>query len=318
MQGIENRLAIIIPCYNESDVLQITLDSLKAIITKYISDYKLDRKSFILIVDDGSSDNSWEIIKKNTNNDNLFKGIRLSTNFGHQHALFAGMEKAYSICDIVITIDADLQQDPNAMSRMIQLYFDGNEIVYGVRENRTGDSLFKKYFSKMYVAFINILGGNLIRGHADYRLMGKKALAALMQYNENDIFLRGIIPQLGFKSTIIKFEQKDRIKGNTKYSTNKMFQLAYTGLAGLTIGPLRILMFIGLISLLISLSYVVYVLYIKYFTIHAVPGWASIVLPIWTFGSIQLFSIGIIGEYLSRIYTEIKRRPRFIIDEETG
>ena len=169
----------------------------------------------------------------------------------------------------------------------------------------------------MYVAFINILGGNLIRGHADYRLMGKKALAALMQYNENDIFLRGIIPQLGFKSTIIKFEQKDRIKGNTKYSTNKMFQLAYTGLAGLTIAPLRILMFIGLISLLISLLYVVYVLYIKYFTIHAVPGWASIVLPIWTFGSIQLFSIGIIGEYLSRIYTEIKRRPRFIIDEET-
>ena len=317
MKGLENRLAIIIPCYNESDVLQITLDSLKTIITNYISDYKLDRKSFILIVDDGSSDNSWEIIKKNTNKDDLFKGIRLSTNFGHQHALFAGMKKAHSICDIAITIDADLQQDPNTMGRMIQLYFDGNEIVYGVRENRTGDSIFKKYLSKLYVSFINILGGNLIRGHADYRLLGKKSLNALMKYNENDIFLRGIIPQLGFKSTIIKFEQRDRIKGDTKYSTNKMFQLAFNGLAGLTIAPLRILMFVGLLSLLISLFYIIYVLYIKYFTIHAVPGWASIVLPIWVFGSIQLFSIGIVGEYLSRIYTEIKRRPKFIIEEET-
>lgn len=317
MKELENRLAIIIPCYNESDILQITLDSLKTIVTNYISDYKLNRKSFILIVDDGSSDNSWEIIKKNTDEDDIFKGIRLSKNFGHQHALIAGLKKAHDICDIAITIDADLQQDPNTMGRMIQLFFDGNEIVYGVRKNRIGDSILKKYFSKLYVSFINILGGNLIRGHADYRLMGKKSLNALMNYNENDIFLRGIIPQLGFKSTIIKFKQKDRIKGYTKYSTKKMFQLAYSGLAGLTLTPLRILMIIGLASLLISIFYIIYVLYVKYFTIQAVPGWASIVLPIWVFGSLQLFSIGIIGEYLSRIYAEIKRRPRFIIDEET-
>ena len=316
MRDLNKRLAIIIPCYNESDILQSTLDTLKTLTKSFISEYKLHRKSFILIVDDGSIDDTWEIIKNHTKNEDIFKGIRLSTNFGHQHALIAGMKRVNEICDIAITIDADLQQDPNAMGRMIQLYFDGNEIVYGVRNDRTGDSVFKKYFSKLYVKLINMFGGNLIKGHADYRLLGKKSLDALLSYNENNIFLRGIVPQLGFKSTIVKFEQKDRINGNTKYSARKMFRLAINGLAGLTIAPLRILMIMGLFSLLMSLFYVVYVIYIKYFTTNAVSGWASIVLPIWIFGSIQLFSIGIIGEYLSRIFTEIKGRPRYIIEEE--
>jgi len=311
-----NRLAIVVPCFNEEDVLPSTIKILESLLQDIISTKLVDSKSFIMFVDDGSTDNTWKIIMQNSN-DNIH-GLKLSKNFGHQNALLAGLSNVINNCDFSISLDADLQQDPTVISKMIQLHMEGNEIIFGVRNNRPGESLFKKTTGNIYKKIINILGGNLIEGHADFRLMGKKSLITLMSYRENNIFLRGIIPQFGFKSAIVKFDQKKRIAGKSKYSLFKMFQLAYGGFAGLTIAPLRILVIFGSFSFFLSFCYVGYVLYIKYIVAKAVPGWASIVLPIWIFSSIQLLSIGLLGEYLSRIFIDIKQRPRFIIEDEVN
>jgi polyisoprenyl-phosphate glycosyltransferase len=310
------RLALIIPCMDEQEVLQKTNSELLALLNKLIDKNLINSNSYIYYVDDGSSDDSWSIIKKLSKNNKRVRGLKLSKNFGHQNALLAGLTMASDNCDFSISIDADLQQDINAIPEMIVKHYSGAEIVFGVRNNRSGDSLFKKNTGDIYTMFINYLGGNLVKGHADFRLMGKKSIRALLQYSENNIFIRGIVPGMGFKSSIVKFEQKDRIAGKTKYTTLKMFQLAYKGLTSITIVPLRFLIILGSVSFILSFCYVTYVLYTKYIAELAVPGWASIVLPIWIFSSLQLLSIGLLGEYISRIFLDIKKRPRFILEDE--
>ncbi len=310
------RLSLIVPCMNEQEVLQKTNSELLTLLNKLIDKNLINSNSYIYYVDDGSSDDTWSIIKQLSKNDKSVRGLKLSKNFGHQNALLAGLTRVNNKCDFVITIDADLQQDINAIPEMIDKHYSGVEIVFGVRNNRLGDSLFKKNTGDIYTRFINYLGGNLVDGHADFRLMGKKSVRALLEYSENNIFLRGIVPELGFKSSIVKFEQKNRIAGETKYTKFKMFQLAYKGLTSITIAPLRFLIVLGGVSLILSFCYVIYVLYTKYVVELAVPGWASIVLPIWIFSSLQLLSIGLLGEYISRIFLDIKKRPRFIFEDE--
>jgi len=317
MNNKDNKgLALIIPCMNEQEVLKKTNRELLELLDKLIDKNLINSNSFIYYVDDGSSDNTWPIIKQLSKNDNRIRGLKLSKNFGHQNALLAGLTRVIDNCDFVISIDADLQQDINAIPEMIVKHYSGDEIVFGVRNNRLGESLFKKNTGDIYTIFINYLGGHLVKGHADFRLMGKKSVRALLEYSENNIFLRGIVPELGFKSSIVKFDQKNRIAGKTKYTTLKMFQLAYKGLTSITIAPLRLLIILGSISFSASFCYVIYVVYIKYIAELAVPGWASIVLPIWIYGSLQLLSIGLLGEYISRIFLDIKKRPRFILEDE--
>ncbi len=309
-------LALIVPCMNEQEVLQKTNSELLTLLNKLIDKNLINSNSYIYYVDDGSSDDTWSIIKQLSKNDQSVRGLKLSKNFGHQNALLAGLTRVSDNCDFVISIDADLQQDINAIPEMIVKHYSGAEIVFGVRNNRLGDSLFKKNTGDIYTIFINYLGGTLVKGHADFRLMGKKSVRALLEYSESNIFIRGIVPELGFKSSIVKFEQKNRIAGKTKYTTLKMFQLAYKGLTSITIAPLRFLIVLGAVSFILSFCYVIYVLYTKYVAELAVPGWASIVLPIWIFSSLQLLSIGLLGEYISRIFLDIKKRPRFIFENE--
>jgi glycosyltransferase involved in cell wall biosynthesis len=309
-------LALIVPCMNEQEVLQKTNSELLTLLNKLIDNLLINSNSYIYYVDDGSTDETWPIIKQLCSENKNVSGLKLSKNFGHQNALLAGLTRVNNKCDYVVTIDADLQQDINAIPEMIDKHYSGVEIIFGVRNNRLGDSLFKKKTGDIYTTFINYLGGNLVKGHADFRLMGKKSVRALLEYSENNIFIRGIVPELGFKSSIVKFEQKNRIAGETKYTKLKMFQLAYKGLTSITIAPLRFLIVLGGVSLILSFCYVIYVLYTKYVVELAVPGWASIVLPIWIFSSLQLLSIGLLGEYISRIFLDIKKRPRFIFEDE--
>ena len=309
-------LALIVPCMNEQEVLQKTNSELLTLLNKLIDNLLINSNSYIYYVDDGSTDETWPIIKQLCSENKNVSGLKLSKNFGHQNALLAGLTRVNNKCDFAITIDADLQQDINVIPEMINKHYSGAEIVFGVRINRNGDSLFKEITGDIYTKIINHLGGNLVDGHADFRLMGIKSIEALLEHSENNIFLRGIVPELGFQSSIVKFEQKNRFAGETKYTTVKMFQLAYKGLTSITIAPLRALIILGGGSLVLSFFYVIYVLYAKYVVELAVPGWASIVLPIWIFSSLQLLSIGLLGEYISRIFLDIKKRPRFIFEDE--
>ena len=313
---LNKKLAVIIPCMNEEEVIGNT----STIVLQFVNELKIqniiDDESFICFVDDGSTDDTWKHLLNISQKEKNIRAIKLSRNFGHQNALLAGLTSVSKECDFSITIDADLQQDISVIPDMIKKFYSGSEIVFGVRRDRTGDTLLKKITGIIFVNIFNIFGGNIIKDHADFRLMGKKSISALLKYGESDIFLRGLVRDLGFSSSIIEFDQKERQYGKTKYTLIKMIQLAYNGVTSLTIAPLRYLLLLGAFSFLISMFYVGYVIYVKIFTNQAVPGWASIVLPIWVFSSLQLLSIGLIGEYLSKIFIGIKKRPRFIIDEE--
>ncbi len=312
----KQKLAIVIPCFNEKEVIENTYNKIHRLMKQMEKDSIINQDSFICFVDDGSKDNTWDIIFNISSSDNKIHAIKLSRNFGHQNALLAGLTTVNNNCDIVISIDADLQQDIDVIPEMIKKYNNGAEIVFGIRKKRTGDSLLKKLTGILFINLFNILGGNVLKNHADFRLMGDKALKALLEYGENNIFLRGLVTELGFKTDSVEFEQKERALGKTKYTLIKMIKLGYDGITSLTITPLRYLFALGAFSFVSSIIYVCYVFYIKLFTDSAVPGWASIVLPIWVFSSLQLLSIGLIGEYLSRIFLDIKKRPRFIVEKK--
>ena len=307
-------LALLVPCYNEEEVIIDTNERLLNLIYKLIKSKIISPKSYIYYVDDGSSDKTWGMIKKLHINEKRIKALKLSKNFGHQNALIAGLNELENKCDFVISIDADLQQDINVIPMMIDKYNAGSEIVFGIRKNRSGDTIFKKATGVLFNKIFKILGGNIIEDHADFRLLGGKALKALLQYTETNIFIRGIVPNLGFKTSKVKFEQSRRRLGKTKYSLMKMFNLAYNGISSLSTTPLRFLFFIGFFSTLISLFWTIYVIYAKYYTLKIVPGWASIILSIWFFSSLQLMALGLIGEYLSKVFLDVKKRPRYIVE----
>lgn len=308
-------LAIVVPAYNEELVLNETAKRLDRVLNDLIKSCKISERSFILFVDDGSQDRTWEIISALHQASLCARGLKLSTNFGHQNALLAGLLSVKDKVDCAISIDADLQQDEKAMFDFIDKFREGYDIVYGVRKDRKSDRFTKKMFSLFFYDLMMLMGVPLIRNHADYRLVGRKVLNAVSEYKEVNLFLRGIFSGLGFKSTIVNFESRDRFSGKSKYSLKVMLSFALNGITSFSIVPIRLISLIGFIISIFSASMIGYTL-LAYFSGWTVAGWPSMVVAVYFLGGIQLLSLGLIGEYIGKIYLEVKRRPQFIIDEE--
>ncbi len=308
-------LYVVIPCYNEEQVLEETTRRLKAKLESLISQDKISEKSKVMYVNDGSKDNTWQLIKTIHENEKLFTGISLSRNRGHQNALVAGLLEAKKYADIVISMDADLQDDINAMDEMIEKYYDGNEIVYGVRSARKKDSFFKKFTAESFYKIMEFMGVEIIYNHADYRLTSKKVLDCFENYKEVNLFLRGIFPLIGFKSDIVYYERDKRFAGESKYPLKKMLSFAFDGITSFSVKPIRFILGIGLLFSLLSVLFLVYIVLKKIFINDSLRGWTSTVALICFFGSFQIFCIGLIGEYISKIYLETKGRPRFFLSE---
>ena len=307
------KIDIIVPCYNEEAVLRETSHRLYKIINKLIKNNVISDESKIIFVDDGSKDNTWAIIKELSLNNNIFKGIKLSRNRGHQNALLAGLQ--YTKADAAISIDADLQDDVNIIPEMIHKFLSGIHIVYAARKKRKTDSFFKRNIAQTFYRLMLMMGIEVVYNHADYRLMSREVLDALKQYKEVNMFLRGIIPDIGFLFDIVYFDRDKRFAGEAKYNFRSSFALAVDGITSFSITPLRIITFLGFVIFIISLIVTFWVIYIRLFTDKSVPGWASTVLPIYFIGGIQILSLGIIGEYIGKIYLETKARPRYFIEE---
>ena len=307
-------LYVTVPCYNEEAVLPETSKRLKAKMTSLISGGTIDSKSRVCFIDDGSKDKTWEIIKNLTESDELFSGIKLAHNRGHQNALLAGLMTAREYADIVVSMDADLQDDIDALDRFIEKYNEGCDIVYGVRSSRKKDTFFKRNTALAYYRFLAKMGVDIVYNHADYRLMSKRALNALAEFREVNLFLRGIVPLIGFKTAIVEYERSERFAGESKYPLKKMLSFAIDGITSFSIKPIRLITSLGFIIFILSLAMLIYSIIIK-ITGHADSGWASIICSIWMIGGIQLLSLGIIGEYVGKIYNETKSRPRYIIEE---
>jgi len=308
-------IAIIVPCYNEEEVLPETAKRLSGKIQQLISEQIIDVKSKILFVDDGSNDNTWGLIEKyHMENTTLFGGIKLSKNRGHQNALLCGLLAAKENFDAAVSIDADLQDDVDVIGKMIEKYRSGYEIVYGVRSSRKTDSFFKRSAAQGFYRFMRFLGADVVYNHADFRLMGKNALQALSEYGEVNLFLRGIIPLLGFKTGIEYYTRTERLAGTSKYPLREMLKFAIEGITSFSIKPIRMITFMGIFIFTVSIAMIAY-FFIRYFSGHTVTGWASMACSLWGIGGLILFSIGVVGEYIGKIYLETKRRPRYHIEQ---
>lgn len=311
---MSTRLAVVVPCYNEEDVFAETAQRLLAVVDKLQGDGLVDAESVLLFVDDGSRDRTWELIQEWSRSDQRVRGVKLSRNYGHQNALLAGLSVAKA--DAVVTIDADLQDDPAVIKDMIERYSNGCDIVYGVRKARDNDSVFKRGTARAYYRLLDLLGVEVVLEHADYRLMSQRTVQHLQQYSEVNLFLRGMIPLLGFRSAIVYYERAPRFAGESKYSLLRMLALAVTGLTSFSIAPLRFITLLGLCVFALSFVMVGWVMYGALVMDSVIPGWASSVIPIYFLGGIQLLSIGVLGEYVAKVYLETKRRPRYIIETE--
>ena len=309
-------LYIVIPCYNEEEVLNVTAPVFKDKIISLIDKNKISPNSKVMFVNDGSKDSTWEIIQKLSIQDPVYSGLCLSRNRGHQNALLAGLMEARHLADITISIDCDGQDDVNAMDEMVDQYLDGCEIVYGVRSKRETDTFFKRTTAESFYKLLNLLGAEVIFNHADYRLVSSKVLNAFSDYKEVNIFLRGMFPMVGFKSTSVYYERYERIAGESHYPLKKMLALAIDGITSLSTKPIRIITNIGLVISFTSFALIIWAL-ISFMRHNTVPGWSSSVIAICLIGGVQLISLGIIGEYIGKIYLETKGRPRFIISEKT-
>jgi len=311
-------LAIVVPCYNEKEVLSATAQQLLGVVKRLAESGVISRKSKIVFIDDGSKDNTWELIenlcKENPEN---FSGIKLSKNRGHQNALLCGLLSVKEFADASVSIDADLQDDIFVIDEMLNLYGSGCEIVYGVRSKRDKDSLFKRVTAHLFYRFINFLGADIIYNHADFRLMSKNALNALAEYKEVNLFLRGIVPMLGYRTGIAYYERKERMAGESKYPLGKMLRFAFEGITSLSTKPIRMVTVLGIIIFIMSLAMIVYFV-VQHFMFDTVPGWASMICSLWSIGGLILLSIGIVGEYIGKIYLETKQRPRFIVEKKLG
>lgn len=308
-------LWIVIPCYNEEAVLEETGRQLKEIMARLQCQKEISKESRVVFVNDGSGDGTWNLILKLHNEDALFGGICLSRNYGHQNALLAGLMAAREEADICISMDADLQDDIGVIEKFIESYKKGNEVVYGVRSSRKTDSIFKKSSAEAFYRFMGFLGVELVFNHADCRLLGKRALEALSQYEEVNLFLRGMIPRLGFPSGIVEYERQKRFAGKTKYSLKKMLRFAFEGITSFSIRPIRLITMCGGGIFLVCIFMILYFL-MRHFTGNTVSGWTSLIISVWTLGSLQLMSIGIIGEYIGKTYMESKHRPKYIIEKK--
>lgn len=314
----KTNLFIVLPCYNEEAVLNLSADKALKFYDKLIEDGLVSSKSRLLFVDDGSSDRTWEIITKLHESHNEICGIRLSKNKGHQIAIFSGMNYAADQgADCVITIDADLQQDINAIPEFLKKYNEGCDIVYGVRKSRNTDGFFKRTTATLYYKFMRALGCELLEQSADYRLLSKRAVKALNSYKESNLFIRGLVPELGFKTDIVYFDVSSREAGESKYTLKKMFSLALNGITSFSIRPIRFVTIMGFLVFLISVVMMIQTL-VDHINGAAVRGYPTLMISLWFIGGVQLLSLGIIGEYVGRTYMESKNRPRYFIDKETG
>ena len=312
---MRNTLYIVVPCYNEEEMLPITAKVLLKKLDELKAQGRISSKSKIMFIDDGSKDKTWEIIEKLSDAADAFTGIKLSRNRGHQNALLAGLMTAKDRCDITISMDADLQDDVDAVDKFLDEYEKGAQIVYGVRSSREKDTAFKRNTARMYYKTLEHLGVEITYDHADYRLMSKEALEGLAGFKEVNLFLRGLVPMVGYKTAIVKYVRNEREAGESKYPLKKMLAFAIEGITSLSVKPIRFITFLGIFVFLVSL-----ILLIRFFVIwcmgKAVAGWATIVISIWGIGGLQLLSIGIIGEYIGKIYLETKQRPRYIIEKD--
>ncbi|WP_423406736.1 glycosyltransferase family 2 protein [Heyndrickxia sp. MSNUG] len=306
-------LTIVVPCYNEEEVLHETIEQLKTILDELVSSTNVSDKSKILFVDDGSKDHTWNMIYKECLKGEYVKGLKLSRNVGHQNALLAGLFTAKDASDCLITIDADLQDDVNAIKEMVCKYKEGYEVVYGVRSKRDSDSLFKRATAEGFYKVMARLGVKLVFNHADFRLMSRRAVEELHNFAEANMFLRGIVPLIGFSSTSVFYERKKRSAGETKYPLKKMFAFAFDGITSFSVTPIRFVLLVGCISFFVSMAFGAYFLALKFFG-NTQLGWTSLITSIWLIGGLQLIALGLVGEYIGKIYKETKRRPKYIVD----
>ncbi|MDE3840781.1 glycosyltransferase [Bacillus methanolicus] len=309
-------LTIVVPCYNEEEVLPETFSRLHSLLIDLMHEELVAENSKILFVDDGSKDRTWMLIHKASLKTDLIRGLKLSRNVGHQNALLAGLFTAKASSDCVVSIDADLQDDIFVIREFIQKFNEGYEIVYGVRKKRETDTFFKRNTAQGFYKLMQKMGVNLVYNHADFRLMSRRALQELERFEEVNLFLRGIVPLIGFKSTSVYYGRKERFAGETKYPLKKMLAFAFDGITSFSVTPIRFVLFIGLASFFISLIFGVYFLGLKFFG-QTETGWTSLIASIWLIGGLQLIAIGLVGEYIGKIYKESKRRPRFIIDVDS-
>lgn len=305
-------LYLVIPCYNEKEVLPETAARLKQLYAQMLN-VTIHPSSKILFVNDGSKDTTWDIIQSLHASDPIYGGVNLSRNRGHQNALLAGLMTAKEHADIVISMDADLQDDINAVHEMVEKYKAGCDIVYGVRSSREKDTAFKRSTAQGYYKLMKLLGVDIVYNHADYRLMSKRALDALSQYGEVNLFLRGIVPQLGYKTDIVYYERGERFAGESKYPLKKMLAFAFDGITSFSIKPVRLILLVGVLVGLVGIAYLIYCL-IQNIIGNTVAGWTSLIGSVWLIGGLQLISLGVIGEYIGKMYYETKRRPRYIIE----
>lgn len=311
---MNNKLYLVIPCYNEEAVLKETSRRLNEKMTSLIHSGKIDKNSRIVFVNDGSVDNTWNIIRTLHEENTLFSGINLSKNRGHQNALLAGLMTVKDYADAVISMDADLQDDINAIDEMVDKFLGGADVVYGVRNKRTTDTFFKRTTAESFYKFMNFMGANTIYNHADYRLLSKRALEGLAEYEEVNLFLRGIVPMIGYKSDIVYYERGERFAGESKYPLRKMLSFAIEGITSLSIKPIRMITILGFSIFLVSIGILIYSL-VRHFTGATIIGWTTLMVSIWAIGGLILLSLGVVGEYIGKIYLETKGRPRFIVEE---
>lgn len=307
-------LYLVIPCYNEEEVLADTAGKLDKKMKELMAERLIDVKSRIIFVNDGSMDLTWKIIEDLHNKDTLFGGINLTRNRGHQNALLAGLMTVKDDADIVISLDADLQDDINVFEEMLRKNNEGYDVVYGVRNDRKKDSFFKRHTAQMFYKLTNKLGGDLIYNHADFRLMSRRALEGLAQFEEVNLFLRGIVPLIGYPSTIVEYERKERLAGKSKYPLRKMMSFAIEGITSLSIKPMRFVTGMGIFVFLVSIAMMIYA-FVSYFTGRVVAGWTSILISVWAIGGMVLLGLGIVGSYIGKIYLETKKRPRYIVEK---
>ncbi len=314
MSPAQPLLCVVVPCYNEDAVLRETAQRLGALLDELAAMNRIAEKSQILFVDDGSTDDTWQIIRElAAMPGSRAGGLRLSRNQGHQTALLAGLLSAEG--DVVVSVDADLQDDLNAIPQMLSNHALGSDIVYGVRSQRESDTALKRITAEGFYRLLDKIGVEILFNHADYRLMSRRAVEALREFDESNLFLRGIVPQLGFPSSVVRYARSERFAGESKYPVSKMLALAWQGITSFSAAPLRLITALGMAVSIISLALGGWALWIRLLTDEAVPGWASVVVPLFLLSGVQLLSLGVIGEYLAKVYVESKRRPRFFVQD---
>lgn len=308
------RLMIVVPCYNEEEILPYSTEKLTEVIKNLIKKSKIASNSGILFVNDGSKDKTWEIIQNEYAKNPYVYGLGLAGNVGHQNALFAGLQTAVEICDFSISIDADLQDDIEVIEQMVDEYLSGADIVYGVRSERKTDTFFKRFTAQSFYRIMEMMGVKTVYNHADFRLMSARAMKQLGQYKERNLFLRGMVPLIGYKTATVTYARKERLAGESKYPLKKMLSFAWDGITSFSIKPISMIMTFGRVIVACSVIAFIYTL-VSYFMGHVSPGWSSLMISVWFLGGVQLLFIGVVGQYVGKTYIESKERPRYNVEK---